>query len=81
MGGGLGFHGGATIGMEGELVGWHLVLDDSVLEQFLEHSGIFSIGNTPADNAAAEDVDDDIEIEISPLRWPHQSGESHLEFP
>jgi len=68
----FGFHGRAAVGMERELSGRHLVLGRSILEQHLEQSGVFGIGDTPADDAAAEDVDDDIEIEIGPLCRPHQ---------
>src|SRR5271170_6002743 len=34
-----------------------------------------SIGHTPADHASAEDVEDDVEIEIRPFRRPHQLGD------
>ena len=37
------------------------MLDDGFLEQFLEHDSTFSISDAPANNAAAEDVDDEIE--------------------
>jgi len=35
------------------------MLDEGVVEQFLEQDGVFSIGDTPADDAAAEDIEDD----------------------
>ena len=65
-GGGLGLHGPATIGMQGELAGRHLVLGEGVLEQRLEEGGAFAIGDAPADHAVAEDVEDDVEVEVGP---------------
>jgi hypothetical protein len=35
-----------------------------VLEQRLEQGGAFGIGDTPADDPPAEDVDDHVEIEV-----------------
>ena len=29
----------------------------------------------PADDIAAEDVQDDVEVEIAPFGWPHQFGD------
>jgi hypothetical protein len=74
-GGGLGFHRPAPIGMQGQLAGCHLVLGDGVLQQRLEEGGTFAIGDAPADHAAAEDVEDDVEVEVAPLGWPHQLGD------
>jgi len=74
-GGGLGLHRPATIGMQGELAGRHLVLGDGVPQQRLEEGGSFDIGDAPADHAAAEDVEDDVQVEIAPLGWPHQLGD------
>jgi len=74
-GGGLGFHRPAAIGMQGELTGRHLVLGDGVLQQRLEEGSTFDIGDAPADDAAAEDVEDNVEVEVAPLGWPHQLGD------
>ena len=41
----------------------------------LNSSGALRIGDTPADHAAAEDVEDDVEIEVTPFGWPHQLGD------
>ena len=49
LGGGLGFHGRAAIGMQGDLAGWYLMLGDGVIEQYFEQGGVFGISNIPAD--------------------------------
>jgi hypothetical protein len=59
-------HRAAAVGMQGELARRHLMLGDGVVEQCLEQAGAFSIGDTPADNAAAKDVDDDVKVEVYP---------------
>ena len=51
------------------------MLHDRVVEQRLEQNSALGIGDAPADDAAAEDVEDDIEIEVAPLGWPHQLGD------
>ncbi len=71
-GGGLGFHRGAPVGMQGELAGGHVVPGDDVLKQLLEQAGVFGVRDTPSDDAAAEDVDDDVEIKVGPLNGAHQ---------
>ena len=48
---------------------------DRVIEQWPEQRGAFSIGDTPADHAAAEDVEDDVEVEVAPFGWSHQLGD------
>ena len=64
QGGGLGLHRAAAVGMEGQLAGRHGVLGEGVIEQRLEQGGAFGIGDAPADDPAAEDVEDDVEIEV-----------------
>ena len=71
-GGCLGLHRSATIGMQRQLAGWDGMPDKGVVKQFLEQDGVFSIGDTPADDAAAEDVEDDIQVEIRPFGRSHQ---------
>jgi hypothetical protein len=70
LGGGLGRHGAAAVGMQGELAGRHLVLNDGVVEQRLEQTGVFRIGDAPADDPTAEDVEDDVEVEVGPFTGP-----------
>ena len=64
QGGGLGLHGAAAVGMEGQLARRHGVLGEGVIEQRLEQDGALGIGDAPADDPAAEDVEDDVEIEV-----------------
>ncbi len=71
----LGLHRTAAIGMQRELTGRHVVFGDRVIEQRPEQRGAFGIGDAPADHAAAEDVEDHIEIEVGPLGWSHQLGD------
>ena len=48
------------------------MLGQSVIEKGFEQDGALSIGDAPADDPAAEDVEDDVEIEVGPLGRPHQ---------
>ena len=64
QGGGLGLHRPAAVGVEGQLAGRHGVLGEGVIEQRLEQGGALGIGDAPADDPAAEDVEDDVEIEV-----------------
>src|ERR1700689_3647388 len=48
------------------------MLDKGVVKKLLEQDGVFNIGDTPADNAAAEDIEDDIQVEIRPFGRSHQ---------
>jgi len=59
--------------MQGELAGGDIMLDDGVVEQGFEQRSAFSIGDAPGDDPAAENIDDDIEIEIAPFRGPSTS--------
>src|SRR6201994_4924819 len=36
---------------------------------------IISVGDAPADDAAADDVEDDVQVEIRPFGWSHQLGD------
>src|SRR4051812_46225097 len=62
-------HRAAAIGMQGELAGSDVVLLDRIIEQRLEQAGGVRIGHTPTDHATAENVENDVEIEVAPLRW------------
>ena len=50
--------------MEGQLAGRHGVLGEGVVEQRLEQGGALGIGDAPADDPAAEDVENDVQIEV-----------------
>jgi len=61
--------------VQGELARRHLVLGDGVVEQGGEQRGAFSVGDAPADDAAAEDVEDDVEVEGGPCGGSLQLGD------
>src|SRR3954463_9773764 len=63
-GGCLCFHRSAAIGVQRQLAGQDGMPGESIVKQVLEQDGVFRIGDAPADDAAAEDVEDDIEVEI-----------------
>src|SRR5437588_2418442 len=70
----LGFHDPAAVGMNGELASRNLVLADGFFDELLGQFGAFPVGDHPAGNVAAEDIDDDVEIEVGPLDWTPQLG-------
>ena len=72
---GFRFHWTTAIGMEHELAGRHIVFRDRIVEQRPEQRGAFSIRHEPADHAAAEDVEDHVEIEVRSLRRSYQLGD------
>src|SRR4051794_18487965 len=49
--------------------------DKGVVEQVFEQGGVFSVGHTPAGDAAAEDIEDDIEVEIRVFGRSHELGD------
>src|SRR5690349_5711678 len=57
-------HGAAAVGVRRQLTGWNAMLGERLVEQGLEQGGVFHVGDAPADDAAAEDVEDDIQVEI-----------------
>src|SRR5450830_141873 len=64
---GLGSHGTTTVGMQGQLAGRRGMFGGGIIEQCREHGGAFSVGDAPADDSAAEDIDDDVEVEVRPF--------------
>jgi len=50
----LWLHRAAAVGMQGELAGGDIMLDDGVVEQGFEQRSAFSIGDAPGDDPAAE---------------------------
>jgi len=71
----LGLHGPATIGVQGQLVGRHGMLGHGVRKQGFEQGRTFRVLDTPSNDAAAEDVEDDVKIEIGPFHRSHQFGD------
>ena len=72
---GFGSHRPAAVGMQGKLAGRHLVFGDGVVEQGGEQRGAFGVGDAPADDAAAEDIEDDVEVEVGPLGRADELGD------
>ncbi len=70
-GGGLGLHGSAPVGVDGQLSGGHPIVEDSFLDERLEQGRALGVVDTPAHDASGEDVDDHVEVEIGPFGWPH----------
>lgn len=60
--------------MQCQLIAWDLVLFHRVDEQLFELAGALRVLDAPANNAAAEDVEDDIEIEVGPFHRAPQLG-------
>jgi hypothetical protein len=75
QGRGLRLHRTTAIGMQRELARRHVMFRDRIIEQWPEQGGAFGIRHTPANNPAAEDVEDHIKVEVGPLRWAHQFGD------
>src|SRR5258708_5767762 len=71
----FGSHRTTPIGVQGKLTFRRRIFGDGVLEQCGEQCGAFSVGDTPADDAPAEDVDDDVEVEVGPFGGSHQLGD------
>ena len=65
-------HGTTAICMQGQLVGRHCVFCHGVFEECFELDGTFRMLDAPADDSAAEGVEDDIEIEVRPFHRPHE---------
>src|SRR3954454_10098932 len=61
-GGCLGLHRSAAIGVQRQLTGGNAMLGERLVKQRLEQNCVFSIGDTPADDAAAEDIEDDVPL-------------------
>jgi hypothetical protein len=64
---GLGSHRTAAVGVQGELAFRCRIFGGGVIEQRVEQSGAFPVGDTPADDAPAENVDDDVKVEVGPF--------------
>ena len=60
--------------MQGQAAGFDAVAATGFADQFARQEGAFAVGQHPADDAAAEDVDDDVELEIAPLGWSLELG-------
>ncbi len=73
--GGLGFHRSTAIGVQRKLASDHIVFRDGIVEQSFEQNGALLIRDTPADHAAAVDVEDHIKIGVAPFGRIFQFGD------
>jgi len=71
-GDGLRAHAGAAIGVQRQGVRGDVVLGDGVGDQLLGELGGLARSDRPADDVAAEDVEDHVEVEAGPLGRPLQ---------
>jgi len=66
-GNGLGSHAGAAIGVQRQHARLDVVTTHGVGDQLLGQVGVLAIGNQPADDMAAEDIHDHVQVEAAPL--------------
>ena len=75
LGGALAGHRRAAVRMQGEHLGLDALLETGFLDQRRGERGVLPIGNHPAHDAAAEDVEQDIEVEGRPAFGPPEPGD------
>jgi|GEM_PF-2073527 len=63
----LGGHRGATVGVDGQIAGHDALLSACIGDQALGQLGGFAGSHHPAHHVSAEDVQDDVEVEVDPL--------------
>jgi hypothetical protein len=61
--------------MNGQLPGSNALLRAGFPDQLLRQRRTLPTGDHPADGITAEDVQDDVEVEVSPLGWTQQLGD------
>ena len=66
----LGAHAGTAVGMQGQSARIDVLLLNRIGDELLGQFRRFARSDHPADNVAAEDVEDDVEMEVTPLDWP-----------
>lgn len=74
-GNGFGAHGGAAVGVKGELSEGDVLFEGGVADQTFGQLSALPQGHHPAGDIAAEDIEDDIEIEIGPLGGAMEFGD------
>jgi hypothetical protein len=70
----LGFHGGATVGMDGELAGLDLLFLAGLLDQAFGKLGALTGSHHPPDHIAAEDVENHVEVVVGPFDGAKKLG-------
>ena len=62
----FGFHRRSAVGMDGQIAGQYELPEAGFIDELFRERGGFFVGDEPADDVSAEDVEDDVEIEIRP---------------
>ena len=75
LGGALAGHRRAAVRMQGEHLGLDALLETGFLDQRRGERGVLPIGNHPAHDVAAEDFEQDIEVEGRPAFGPPEPGD------
>jgi hypothetical protein len=71
----LGLHAGAAVGVQGELARADALFGASRADELFGQGGGRARRDHPADHVAAEDIDDHVAVEVSPLGWPLELGD------
>ena len=66
-GDGFGAHAGAAIGVQGQGAGHDVLLVDGIGDQLLGELGGFPVSDHPADDVAAENIEDHVQVKARPL--------------
>ena len=61
--------------MQRELTGLDVLFLAALLDQSLGQLRAFAMSDHPAGDVAAEDIEDDVEVEVRPFRRPEQLGD------
>ena len=70
----LGPHAGAAIGVQCEATGSDVLFGNGVGDQLLGQLSGLAMGDHPADDVAAEDIEDYVQMKAGPLPRPAQLG-------
>ena len=68
-------HGRAAVRVQGEHLGLDALLQAALLDEAGGERGGFPFGEHPTDDVSAEDVEQDIEIEVGPALRSEQAGD------
>ena len=63
----FGSHARPAVGMHSQLAGLNVLFDEAFFDQSLGQGGKFPKGHHPADDVSAEDVQNDVKVEVGPL--------------
>src|SRR5206468_11753830 len=72
---GLGGHGRAAIGVDGELLAADALAGTRLANELLGQRRALAMSHHPAHDVAAEDIEHDVQVEVGPLRGPEELGD------